>query len=350
MRAQASLTMFFLMLACAAAPVRAEQSPYLASLREVPRDLDGEGAAINGLSFDRPDRLEVRTEWAEGIPRPVAVIRGKFKRPGWNLALSEAQFIAGESEGEFRFEIPLRAREQSLEFLAIGAHSAESQAFIVDFDAWERFREKELGRALARPRVALGATWLRYREDGLADFRLLSATVKVAATHRFGDSRWNAGGNLYLSQPLSGGPADHAVRFLGINLRGGYAMPLPEALGGASWSLSLSGGLYFAHMFVTGNAFGYSHLLYPQLYPSLRKNLGAGSSVGFHMKYVPVSKEPRLIELQERELAAGLEWESVRGAGKALSVSLDFASLRFRASAAHSVSSESLTCSVGWGL
>ncbi|MCM2323092.1 MAG: hypothetical protein NDJ90_07495 [Oligoflexia bacterium] len=341
----AALLSVVLALGVACGTARGEESRWNATLQETPGDL-----RVGGLSFDEPARIPVRIDWREGEPVPLAIITGKFKRPGWNLVLSETEFVSGSGDGTFRFEIPLTAAVQPLEIFAIGANEAESQEFLLDFPSREGLREGEMRRVRSAPKMSLGTSWVSYRETALADFRLLSAILKVSASYPIGESRWVVGGNLSLTQPLSGGPPDRNVRFLGASLKLGYVFPLGGGAHGSSWALSLSGGMNFAHMIVNGNAFGFNHLLFHQFVPAIRKELDGRASIGLYLKFVPLPDSPRLFEFRERELAGGLDWEGVIGDGRAVSIALDYASMRFDFSPDHALSSQSLSLSVGLGL
>jgi hypothetical protein len=99
------------------------------------------------------------------------------------------------------------------------------------------------------------------------------------------------------------------------------------------WAFSVAGGLYFVSMFVTQNRFGFSPLLYPQLFPTLRYRTSSGHLFGSYLKYVPMDRNFNPFNVEYREIAAGLNWtmplkvrwtEYLRWG-----LSLDFSDMRF---------------------
>ena len=50
----------------------------------------------------------------------------------------------------------------------------------------------------------------------------------------------------------------------------------------------LMGGIYTTAMFVQNNAFGYQTLIYPQIYPSIRRLYKSGETLNVYIKIMPL--------------------------------------------------------------
>lgn len=135
------------------------------------------------------------------------------------------------------------------------------------------------------------------------------------------------------------------ARFLGINLRAGYALPWLKA----PWKLSAMVGGYFTTMFVTDNTFGYSNVSGPQFFPTITRSFSNGDSATAYVKFSPIAQSLSLLTPANRELALGGAWNHRLQNGQVLSLSLDFATLSLTTSSGKAIRSTTTTIGAGVG-
>ena len=138
-----------------------------------------------------------------------------------------------------------------------------------------------------------------------------------------------------------------SFRLLGLNIRGGYALPFMKP----PYKLSIYGGGYYNSLSSSDNTVGYV-TLYPQVFLTLIRALGRQNSISAFLKYAEVMGG---LSFQGRELAGGLSWTRYLGGSHPLSVSTELADLNYSSvNADQSVSqdtvhSRALSLGVGYG-
>jgi hypothetical protein len=155
-------------------------------------------------------------------------------------------------------------------------------------------------------------------------FRMVGLTGKFAGQLRLTDSidlSMNAYSTLLT---LSSNLNAMKVRYVGANLRAAYLLPWPSR----PWSLSLALGLSYGKMIVSGARFGYGDILFPQLYPSVRRELARGALAAY-LKYVPLGTKPLSLDLAHREIGVGLSYERPFRARWTAIYALDVSDLSF---------------------
>jgi hypothetical protein len=81
-------------------------------------------------------------------------------------------------------------------------------------------------------------------------------------------------------------------------------------------------GINYAQIFSTDADFGFTPTLYPQVYPTISRALGAHDSATFYLKYVPLSSS--LLSFTDREIAFGLSWFRQLSNGHQLVPAVDY--------------------------
>jgi hypothetical protein len=193
---------------------------------------------------------------------------------------------------------------------------------------------------------SLGVSGVTYRQDDVPDLSLMAATVKLSFQRSIIQPNWDFGANAFVTAlPLTSNRPGVTARFLGANLRFGYAPSFIHD----PWRLSLLTGFSYSRMFVSGDVFGFDNLLYPQIYPTIRRRLAGGSAIFAYLKYVPLAGFLKL-SLADRELAAGVGWQLPIASGETpLIWSLDYSDLRLSGVAESRSRTQSLSLSLGIG-
>lgn len=191
---------------------------------------------------------------------------------------------------------------------------------------------------------SLGVTSVHYKE-GDTNYSAIALTGKISTRYAL-SPRWDLGGSMYLTlMPLKQTPSDNTARFLGVNARIGYSpkiIPSP-------WRLSLLTGLYYTRMFVSNDAFGFTDMVGPQLFPVLARLFSTGDSAMIYLKFSPVTNQLSLLSFSNRELAAGFTFARLMKNGHALTFSLDYANMSLDFTTLKAITN-TLTFSVGMNL
>ncbi|MEK6704562.1 MAG: hypothetical protein AABZ06_02130 [Bdellovibrionota bacterium] len=140
--------------------------------------------------------------------------------------------------------------------------------------------------------------------EGATNYHLIALTAKASMQYSLSRS-FSIGANSFITaQSLSTNLPDMRVRYFGANIRFGYAIPWITS----PWSLSIATGLSYGRMFVEPGRFGYGDLLYPQIYPSIRRRIDTGA-VYAYLKCVPLGDAITDFSMNAREIAFGGGYE-----------------------------------------
>lgn len=201
-------------------------------------------------------------------------------------------------------------------------------------------------KAVPRPVVpiSLGLTSIYYTQTGYSKYSAITSTVKAAYGFPLPWKNWDIGMNGYFTAyTLTSNEPEADLRFLGLNLRIGYTFHL-----GTGWSFGLSPGIFYSTMF--GNTeIGFSNLLYPQIFPILKRKFSKQNSGFLYGKYVPISDSIKLT-MDQREIATGVGLSHVLKNGHPIMFNLDYSNIRVNLGARSQIQSNSLSASVGYGL
>lgn len=151
---------------------------------------------------------------------------------------------------------------------------------------------------------SLGYAAITYSQTGRAAYSGTDVFAEFAWNHVFANRSWDVDANAYFNAlPISTNLTGINGRFLGVNARVGYAIPkLPDP-----WFARIALGVYYSSFYVTGNAFGYRNLIYPQIYPVVGYRSASLGTIAGYLKYVPTNAG-FVPNLTERELAGGLSF------------------------------------------
>jgi hypothetical protein len=188
--------------------------------------------------------------------------------------------------------------------------------------------------------VSLGPTWSTYTETATAlpDVKVsqVGLTAKVQTQFRILPPRWDAAFSVFGTVvPLSHSPDSlPSARWLGINVRGGYQLPLDRL---SRNTLSILPGVYAWSMFVPNDQYGLQNLDGPQLVLAYNRAQGAKLGnfatllrYGGYIKVAVIGSGFGLTGLSNHEFAAGAQL-TLRffSLPKPLVLATDYSSLRF---------------------
>lgn len=305
---------------------------------------------IKGLEWGPPE-LQAKAEKDKTGRNQVSVLlKGTFKRTKTNLLIGK-QIIPLRPDQAFETWVPVQSSDTFVDVTSVDARgNAEAEKIQIQFPSYKTFAAGTSQNPAAFKKFrffpAIGPTYLSYTQTDIPSASGLAVTAKVSLIYSFLPSRWDIGASAFISAlPLKGGLPDTTIRFLGVNLRGGYALPfLPEP-----WRLSLLVGAYYTTTFVTGNAYGFKNMAGPQIFPSIRRRLGNGGAISGYVKFSPVSDRFNFLELSSREIATGATWSIPMSGGKAFTLSVDLANIQIQ-SAQTVIKTTSASLSAGLAL
>jgi hypothetical protein len=264
-----------------------------------------EGAPIPGLLFPEPD-CAVRADPAGAGAREVAIVRGRFDRPGWSLAWSEAPNRPLPSE--FSLEIPLRADSTTpVEFIAVdtagelvtGALRLERVGAEAAAGDWSFL-------------AMLGPTFLSYTEAGISPTSSSALGAELGLERALGSFELRAAGYASVL-PIGSSVAEVSTRLIEAELGASWEIPL----GWGPWTVRINGDWHYATMVVTGGAFGYRDLVLPELYPTVERRLGPRDAVSLELRVIPVVQTLSVLPLSSHEIGISAAWR--RGVSSRLS-------------------------------
>jgi hypothetical protein len=284
--------------------------------------------------------------WVDAIARTSA-------RNWYFLADSEELPSEIQPDGStlYHVHIPLSGVETAFSIKAVNSRGeVREEKILIRFPGWNDWVRWHKSALIDVKRfsysLGLGLTYLTYSDPAVTNFAEIALTPKIAARYWITPKRWDVNANAYYTGViLATNLNSMSARFFGMNLRAGYLVPFVRD----PWSLDLMAGFFYSTAFVTGQAFGYSNLVYPQFYPILRRTLTYWDALALYLKVVPMEHGLSL-GLSQREIATGIQWERTLANGHPLTASFDFSSLQFIAeNAAVATDVTSLTLGISYG-
>lgn len=253
-------------------------------------------------------------------------LSGAFTRPAWKLLINHKE-VARASNGEFTLRIDVIGPKSFIFVSAVGPKGElEEQRFILDFPGYKPWLEAQKDFFNKRYFLSAsgGLSFLFYEEPLTPKLNQLGLTAKLSYTYLLAPPRLDFGFTGYLTaMPLTTSIPGKNARFLGLNVRLGYVLPMVED----PWRLSLMSGVYYTTMIVPDDEFGFSNLMGPQLFPVLRRTLPNGDSISGYFKFSPVGNGIWLETLQNREIAVGLSFTQRTSMWRSISYAVDLADL-----------------------
>ncbi len=276
-------------------------------------------------------------------------LKFEFSKQDWSLLKDNDQVLPKKTNGiDFEVSIHLLSEVTPVEIIAVGPlGEVEMQKILIRVKDWGVYRKVASENPPKRSYVftSLGFSYLHYRETSLADFSILTSTLKISYNYLLTPPQWEFNVNGFFNLlPLSKSGTSADVRFIGINVRFGYVFPFVKSPS----RLSFLVGVYYSSMLGTGGAFGYKTLIYPQFYPVYRLKDRNGHVYVGYLKYVPLNKSIAP-SFRERELALGGGVEFPIDNEHPLSFYLDFSDVKLNTSSTGQITNQTTSISVGYG-
>ena len=190
--------------------------------------------------------------------------------------------------------------------------------------------------AMAAATLGLNYTTIHYQQFR-TDYQGKAITLK--ASHGLMGRKFEYSSNGYVTVLPFSQNRDVDMRFMGANLRGGYAfVSKPKG------RIRLLLGVYYVTTFVKDDLFGYQNFWGPQVTPSFLWYASSKLTFGLYGKYSTVADGSSGL-FGNRELAAGFHLKFGGKSSRPIALTFDFASLEVVIGA---VRAESRTVSSGF--
>jgi hypothetical protein len=303
-------------------------------------------------------KIPVFVSSQEDLPVALASVDGMYLLPNTKLLIvdrEKKEKTISVKNGKFSIPVALTGTSTTVKFVAIRpTGQIEREEVTILFYSWPDFQTIEAAhihkklRRSNRPfyNVSLGFTSLSYTEGSLANYSGLTSTLKFSYLRSVFPPNWDVGGNIFITLAnLTSSMPDTAVHFLGANLRFGYVLPFFKD----PWRASILAGVYYSKMFVTSNSFGFKTLIYPQVYPTVRRALNLSEALYAYLKYVPTNAGPTP-SWKEKEIGLGIGWERLLSNRHPLIVSVDYTDFKMVDSLNVETNFSTISLSLGYGL
>jgi hypothetical protein len=293
-----------------------------------------------------PPSLET-TKDAHGRLRHWAVMTLQYRRPaGWTLIYrvqDQLQPVVLGGSGNYRLKVPLKWRDTRVTLTSVSPSGRVEAETSEVSDPWLRPRP---GTTISRSwnlGAGLGYSWINYQDSRIPTLVEGAITLKASASYWLSpSSRWSLGVSGYYTLLPIQASSDTTIRYLGLNGRIGYRLPL----GSGAWSLSLHTGVYYTTTFVADDAFGFNNMMGPQFFPMVSRAFASGFTLSMYAKVSPVSAGGFALSIDNREYATGLSASWRLKSGHSVGVTLDAASFKLHIEDVD-ISSSSLSLGVG---
>ncbi|HAR42908.1 MAG TPA: hypothetical protein DCS07_09815 [Bdellovibrionales bacterium] len=340
---------FFIIGALLLAPAaRAEYVPEYASILP-----PLEKNKIPGLIWKQL-KIPVLKQESGGNTHLYVKLQVELKEEDWTLSSVDPKQIKvtmpSKASDPIIIVAALKGAVTPLEILAIGPFGeAETKIVQISFSSYSKYMKAARPPTSHRPAKryvlapSIGLSFIQYSETHQLPFSETALTAKIGYAYQL-SPLWDMGLNTYFTAlPLSSSTSGVTARYIGINGKVGYQVTTPDP-----WKLSLQFGGYFTTMLVTQNRFGFANLMGPQIFPVLRRTLGADSVSGY-FKFSPIGSGFSFMELSNREIAVGLGWTHRLAGGNVISFNADYATLDLLIENT-AINSSSFSLSVGYAL
>ncbi|MFP5519912.1 MAG: hypothetical protein ACLGGX_08410 [Bdellovibrionia bacterium] len=277
-------------------------------------------------------------------------------QPDWNINVNKQDVVFSLIEGEensgerkFSIELPLTDKKNIFTVeVADTEGKKKSERIIVVFPKWNKLTETitNVEKLVEEKRsffeVSLGASSINYSETGITDFSETVVRTKLSYYYQW-RSRW-----AYLIKtvgdvlPVASTPSGMSASFINSDLLLIYSPPWLRK----PWSIEFAGGIHHSMMFSSKSTFGYAPILYPQIYPSVKRRVSAASTLALAMGYTPLSSS---ISKSDYEFQAELSWLYQLKSKNSLSLSFDYRDLKLSPKASSQISLKAFGLNFGYG-
>ena len=292
---------------------------------EATYELSKPEASANGIPnlAIGPNTGKVRTRVKDGAPQTFVLFAGRWKSfpdfPGATL-LSSNTVIRPNERGEFFFPVPVdKDGTTSVEIKLIdglGKMSTQRHSLKVTGippvgkPAEKEKKEPPPPKSAWSLSPSIGLSLLQYKETGaVSGYSSTMVTGKLGVIYT-ASRRINHGVSAYSNlAALSTSIPGVSAKFFGLNVRSAYQL-CPDC----SFQKSIALGVYYLRMNVTGNRFGFSNMIGPQIFALFRKNFLPTSNLVTYLKFAPVVGAGSSLSVSNYEAAAGISWNRKLGA------------------------------------
>ena len=282
---------------------------------------------IPGLNWD-PSSMQLIQENLGLELRWSVILIGTWSSPDWVLLHGGAPVRIDPATNRFEVKFPVYGQAASGKFSAVGPlgelETQEVRIRIPDFGERQK-TDIEAPRRRFFSYASLGLSSIHYTETSRDAHDTLNLTARFSGLYLIASQRWEAAWSAYTTAVhIAQSPPD-SIRFLGVNLRAGYIMPIERS----RWRVSILGGAYYTTTFVPGGRYGFQNMLGPQLYPNMRYTLSNDSSLNGYIKYSPVAGGGvKLLPASNFEFATGGGFLRDLPEGRSWGISLDYAQIQ----------------------
>lgn len=302
---------------------------------------------IQGLNWD-PSSLRLIQENLGLELRWSVLLQGTWTSPDWVLLQGGAPVQTDPTTRRFQAQFPVYGQTASGKFSAVGPlgelETEEVKIRIPDFGERQKADIQAPSRRLFSY-ASLGLSSVHYTETTREDYDALNLTARFSGLYLITPQRWEVAWSAYTTAfHFLQTPSD-SIRFLGLNLRAGYIIPIERS----RWRVSILGGAYYTTTFVPGGSYGFQNMLGPQLYPNMRYTLSTDSSLSAYIKYSPVSGSGvALLPASNFEFATGCGYLRDLPGGRSWGIALDYAQIQLSFSLVH-ITAQSLSLGATFG-
>jgi hypothetical protein len=276
---------------------------------------------MKGLNWNS-DRVQLETRTVDGHINVFARLDGTFTRKDSKLIILN-RVITPESSNKIDVLIPVVDPHTSLTLYCVNDFGTPEQGTLqIDVSAgdWDQIRAKTRWSI----NVGLGMSSIHYTQTNAPELTQLMLTAKASVSKTISTNhRWDFALSGYVSvYPISDNESS-GLRFLGVNARFGYLFPFVKR----PWQLGVAAGYYLVSSFGS-DTLGFSNVSGPQIYPTFRYYFNSGNFIATYIKYSPIVSGVTALPFANRELAYGAAYGRELSNGHALSLTVDYASLR----------------------
>ena len=268
------------------------------------------------------DHVQLETRTVDGHINVFARLNGTFTRKGSKLIILN-RVITPESSNKIDVLVPVVDPHTAITLYCINDFGKPEQGIVqIDVSArdWDSIRAK----ARWSINAGLGMSSIHYTQTNVPELTQLMLTAKGSISKTISENhRWDFALSGYISvYPISDNE-NSGLRFYGVNARFGYLFPFVKR----PWQLGVAAGYYVVSSFGS-DVLGFSNVSGPQVYPTFRYYFNSGNFIATYIKYSPIISGVKALPFANRELAYGAAYGRQLSNGHALSLTIDYASLR----------------------
>ncbi|MEK7690667.1 MAG: hypothetical protein AAB425_06575, partial [Bdellovibrionota bacterium] len=306
----------------------------------------------SGLVLHPSKSPDLRIENFEDGFRAFGTVRGTYDKSEWAL-LSQQKHL-NEKSANFTLDVPIKGPSTELKFETVGpSGESEKQVFTITVSEWEKRMKKLKTKPPKRFSISagVGPTYMTYEQSKITPFKQFALTTKLTVNFLVIPPSWDIGFNFFMNALPFG--STHALikdfRVLGSNLRFGWVLPFIKE----PWRTSVHVGFSYSTI-LSSQKVGYSNLIWPQIYPTIRRAFKGGHSLFAYFKYASLGGGGEtglasVFSMKSRELAGGGGWTILLKNNHPVIVGIDYSNIAVVFSATSNVKTSSVTFSGGYG-